>query len=287
MHNIKTKCSETRADELRNETWDVKIVGQTVPHPYEYLESTYPQTVTGHIGVGCPIPIPHKSSRLLITGPILPYIGSKTFEDTRVLNTWKKDFVNPLAKKSFHMLRNIDWFVSQVSNFCQNIFNNLSSLKGLDNIFDQKTSQRSGCPIHRFSVPRKSSGGFSSINPNNLRWLYVTAESWPYGNTNNMDFMHQFAMLNAQYQVSERIDLDILNNIYNKFILSCESCIREIPTLVLNSKHVLRVVPNPAVRRITNMVSPDLKVLTNFSVHQEDNLITDTGIIQIELFMWI
>lgn len=235
-NHILTLCSATRADELRNESWGVKIVGQTVPHPYEYLVRGSPQFVAGHVGVGCPVPVPSRANLLYNTGPIIPYIGSRTSEDTSVLKTWERELVNPLGRKAFNLLRCIDWFVPNGSNLCDSIMNNLFTITELSHIFDQKTSMRSGCPIHRFSVSRQSSGGFSSVNPNNLRWMYVTAESWPYGNDVNMDFMHQSAMLVAQLYVSEKIDLDNQTHIYNKFFLSCQSCMREIKPVSLDSK---------------------------------------------------
>lgn len=76
----------------------------------------------------------------------------------------------------------------------------------VSNIFEHKTLQRSECPIHRFSVSRQSFGGISSINPNNLRWLYETAESWPWGNSINMDFMHQSAMIYSRCLISSELD---------------------------------------------------------------------------------
>lgn len=159
-----------------------------------------------------------------------------------MLKTWEKELVNPLGKKAFHLLRCIDWFVEIDSNLCRSISNNLETVTGLTGFSGQKTTQRSGCQIHRFSVSRQSSGGFSSINPNNLRWMYVTAESWSWGNSINMDFMHQSAMLYAQCCIASRIETDQSVDVYNIFELGCPSCMREVPDLDLDSFSVLRVI---------------------------------------------
>lgn len=236
------------------------------------MELTKSSYIGNHIGVGCPVSVPNREIRDYITGPIYPYIGSKTSEDTSVMKTWEKELVNPLGRKAFDLVRCIDWFVDRDSKLSASISNNLSTVSGLEGLFIQKTSQRSGCPIHRFSVSRQSSGGFSSINPNNLRWMYVTAESWSYGTKENMDFMHQSAMLFAQCVIVSILEQDKYLPVYNKFKLRCDNCMRKIPSLKLDSNSVLRVIKGQSIRAITKMVSPDIKILTPYSLDDNNSV---------------
>lgn len=71
MRSVLSVCGSTRADELRNDSWGVTIIGQTIPHPYEFLRFTLMSNILDHISVGCPVRIPYKEARLKVTGPVL------------------------------------------------------------------------------------------------------------------------------------------------------------------------------------------------------------------------
>lgn len=57
---IRTWCSATRAYELRCESWNITIIGQIVPHPYEYIKLTTRDIVDRHIGSDVPFRLEHK-----------------------------------------------------------------------------------------------------------------------------------------------------------------------------------------------------------------------------------
>lgn len=114
-------CSATRADELRCISWSTRIVGQTIPHPYEFMRLSRFSYDEFYIGVGCPADIPLKEVKIHHTGPIFPYIGSNTSEDTSMLKTWETELLHPLERKAFNLLRCIDWFVDRDTNLSSSI----------------------------------------------------------------------------------------------------------------------------------------------------------------------
>ncbi len=235
-------CSSEQADFLRTLSWGSEVIGTTIPHPIEMLGRVTKETVN------CPECAlgPYKSCYISVIypygfsteigqrGPLPPYLGSRTSESTSLFQPWEKEVEAPLLNKSMKLRNAIQWFVPKSSFLSKSITNNLKSLTGLDWNEIEISFERTGSAIHRFHCSRQSPGGYASVNPNLLSYVFVTSDTLGELNLINHDFMYQSLLLYSQIS---SIETNILSTetYFHHFHIDCSKCIREIDNITIDS----------------------------------------------------
>ncbi|UOX72924.1 RNA-dependent RNA polymerase [Wenzhou Myotis laniger tupavirus 1] len=237
-------CSSSLADNLRFRSWGQKVIGATVPHPYEMLSKPFLIKVSkdcctnrGNDYVttfGCY----QKTDLLTRKGPYLPYLGSRTSESTSLITPWEKEAVIPLIKRASKLRNVVNWFVEANSNLDKSIRNNLEALTGEDAGESNKGFLRTGSALHRFSSSRQSSGGFSALSPAFLSRFLTTTDTLGDLGDKNYDFMFQSLILYCQSSLAG-LDLDGFIGVVHHHI-ECKQCVREITEPILESQQIYR-----------------------------------------------
>ncbi|APF32078.1 RNA dependent RNA polymerase [Caligus rogercresseyi rhabdovirus] len=238
-------CSATRADELRTKSWGRKLVGTTVPHPFEMINfhhtrpTNCPETtsavsecdyVTVHLPYGL---FDYRMRR----GPLPAYLGSKTSESTDILKPWEKETNIPLLKRAAKLREAIAWFIEPESNLANSIIQNLNALTGDEWVEDLKGFRRTGSAIHRFYCQRVSPGGYASTNPSRLTYMFSTTDTLSNIGSTNYDFMFQSLILYSQVTSGEIHDGE-RKEIIDHYHISCSGCLRSIEEVMLDSPYI-------------------------------------------------
>lgn len=233
-------CSATHADLLRKRSWGSKVIGATVPHPFELLRDfTIDSPLCGMCNV-----IGNKKAHVKIVvsqtinrevrGSHRPYLGSNTAENTSILQPWDKQTEVSFMKRAYNMRKAINWMVMAESKLARAILSNITACTGEE--FSQMTKgfSRTGSSIHRFACDRISPGGFSGSSPNLVSYFVVTTDHLSELGNVNYDFMHQSLILYAQglgcglYDAGEEI-----SSLHAH--ISCLDCVRKIDEPILNT----------------------------------------------------
>lgn len=249
------KCSSSRADELREESWGQRVYGTTVPHPLEALGriNDYPGVCLecskgpypgSHICVCYPQGF---SYSICERGPLPPYLGSTTSESTALFHPWEKEVDLPLIQKSMRLRNAINWFIERNSNLAKSIIENLNSLTGLEWKEDNISFERTGSALHRFHCSRQSAGGYTAINPNLLSYVFSTTDTLGVMNNENYDFMYQSFILYSQLVSVTRRSMHQTTD-YHHLHINCADCIRVIDEIKLESTFIYR--PPSAVNQL-------------------------------------
>ncbi|WGL21410.1 RNA-dependent RNA polymerase [Killamcar virus 1] len=233
-------CSATQADTLRKLSWQVDIVGTTVPHPMEMIG-------VAEIGdifcKGCQhlqldyitVSIPRGlSAYKKMRGPYMAYLGSRTSETTSIIQPWERETKIPLIKRAAKLRAAISWFVSPGSNLANTILENLRCLTGENWGEFVEGFRRTGSAIHRFHCSRVSAGGYAATNPSKLSWMVSTTDTFKIIEDENYDFMFQSLLLYSQITAGEVHDGLNVSVVYH-FHLSCPGCLREIKEPIIET----------------------------------------------------
>ncbi len=238
-------CSSSKADELREKSWRTKIIGSTVPHPFEY-QNNFVKSIARYVAdnhkdiITCIIPNKVVDD-LNYHGFNRPYLGSNTRETSSSLQPWEKELTNPVYIKASKLRRGINWIIDSDSMLSQSIYQNLSYVTGLkmEEIMEPIKKHRTGTGQHRYKSSRQDNGGFCNITPNILSWFTVTSDYMSDISDVNYDFMYQASLI-----YTETIGANIvqLNNTLSSFgmSISCRSCIRPLEDLRLESSMIYR-----------------------------------------------
>uniref|UniRef100_A0AAU7L118 Replicase n=1 Tax=Zeugodacus cucurbitae sigmavirus-B2 TaxID=3159479 RepID=A0AAU7L118_9RHAB len=233
-------CSSTHADKLREKSWRRKVVGATIPHPFEMTnkvllvepncklcELPWPENL--YVSIFVPKGLAAYKER---RGPHSAYLGSKTSESTSLIHPWEKETKIPLIRRAAKLRDAIGWFVEPYSKVGLAILDNLKSLTGEDWSNSCEGYKRTGSALHRFSSTRQDTGGYSAQSPVKLTWMVTTSNTLNDMMGKNYDFMFQAVMIYSQITVGELHDGNSCSGIYHGHI-SCKECLREIdePTL--------------------------------------------------------
>ncbi|AJR28510.1 polymerase [Sawgrass virus] len=218
-------CSASHADLLRSLSWGRKIEGSTVPHPGEMLVEracdgcSGPHVVAKKTGM--------ESYGSWTRGPLMPYLGSKTSENTSVLQPWEKNIEIPLLRQACQLRRTIDWLMDPDDKLATSIYNNIKSMTGLDLKDETYQALRTGCGRHRLRSARVSNEGTPSCGYPPLMYVAVTTDSLGDLNKENHDFMYQsvicWAGVLATLQNNQHLSRDTTH-----FHIRDEGCIRTI-----------------------------------------------------------
>ncbi|AJR28479.1 polymerase [Landjia virus] len=252
-------CSSTRADELRELSWNNKVLGTTVPHPLEMIQEA---TNVGEDCRNCrngsatylSVLVPKGLSQSKTTkGPYPPYLGSKTSETTSLIQPWEKETNIPLLKRAVKLRTAISWFVDPSSKLASSILHNLQVLTGEDWGACQKGFKRTGSALHRFTCSRQSNGGFSASSPTALTWMICTTDTMESINDKNYDFMFQSLIIYSQATTSCIVEgSGQSHNVH--YHISCQECLREITEPWLESEWELQL---PNVSHLIKSWRPD------------------------------
>nr|QNM37838.1 RNA dependent RNA polymerase [Insect mononegavirales virus 2] len=270
---IQWSCSSTHADLLRQRSWGTKLVGTTVPHPYEMFSIL----VDRYFGCStCQDPVlrPHfvinipagMNPEISVPGNMEPYLGSKTMEGTSILQPWEKETRIPLIKRALDMRSVIHWFVQPNSRLANILIDNIHSLTGEDWGHAIEGYQRTGSALHRFSCSRVSNGGFIAQNPFRSTLMFITSDKLDYLKTQNYDFMYQPCLLLGQ-MIAGEIHWGNTNPGLYHLHLSCTDCVRQIEEISLDTEMTFSF---PDMSHILNKWKPELaewghsKVLIQF-----------------------
>nr|UYL86298.1 MAG: RNA-dependent RNA polymerase [Rhabdoviridae sp.] len=263
-------CSSEHADYIRRISWNREIIGETVPHPYEYHSLTNIKSGS-YLFAGTNTQIewhPRFNS-----GSMKPYLGSRTKESTSTLTPWEKEIKNPLSKRAYKLLRVIGWFVNINSNLSVSIINNLEMLTKSDIKQPEFIRLRTGSALHRFSTTRQSNGGFSPIAPNVLRYIYATMEDWKEFLDQNYDFMFQASMIYGQTVLVNHLLWDgTLSGL--KFGIGCNKCMRPIDDIKLESQVIYNPKSYNNPLSLLKTVSPNFKNIQNPDVFSINSFLT-------------
>lgn len=192
-------CSSAYADSLRKASWCRALVGTTVPHPFEMLNSSS----SGGFNCSDCSSTTHRARYISVIipsglhgvensqGPLTPYMGSQTAESTSVLQPWETETKVPFLTRAAKMRSAICWFVGRESNLAQSLLNNMQALSGEDPGNIAIGFKRTGSALHRFSCSRVSNSGFIANSPLLYTRMIIFGDA-------NFDFMHQYLMLCAQ-----------------------------------------------------------------------------------------
>ncbi|QIQ19249.1 polymerase [Leman virus] len=230
------KCSASRADELRHESWGTKVIGTTVPHPIEMINCSHTggsckqDEVLDYINVSI---VQDLKDCLTSKGKVPAYLGSKTSETTSILQPWEKETKIPVIKRAAKLRSAITWFVDPDSDLSNSILNNIESLTGEDWSGSIQGFKRTGSALHRFTSARVSAGGFSAQSPARLTRMMATTDTFREIGSDNYDFMFQSLLLYSQMTAGELYQKQP-TTVYH-FHMSCSSCLRKIEEPILNS----------------------------------------------------
>lgn len=226
-------CSATQSDSKRTMSWGKPVVGATVPHPFELInrftvdatpciECNKPGIKSAHIKVYAP-GNPDYETR----GPFRPYLGSKTTENTNILQPWDKQTSVPILRKAFSALKAITWVTDADSSVAKALLSNVKSITGEDPPEMARGFKRTGSPLHRLECSRQSNGGFSGSSPNLVSYCLVTTDALRILGDDNYDFMHQELILYSQGIFCALSALgETPSNIHVH--LDCLQCVRKI-----------------------------------------------------------
>lgn len=237
---INWSCSSSHADYLRKSTWELDILGETVPHPYEY-QSKIILRVGEYVKSGrkdlITCIVPKKISLSLYDhGGNRPYLGSNTKESSSALQPWEKDLTNPIFRKASELRRGINWMIDPKSRLAASIYHNLEYVTNVNLINELSTlkKRRTGTALHRYKTSRQDNGGYCNITPNVLSWFIVTSDYMTDLSDTNYDFMYQASLI-----YTETVGAHILTNPHNLSSfglgISCKDCIRELKDFTLES----------------------------------------------------
>nr|UQS95365.1 MAG: RNA-dependent RNA polymerase [Lantra virus] len=238
------KCSSSHADFLREKSWGRKLVGTTVPHPFEMLKVKGPdvydckgcsssQVDRNHIIVRVPSGIEEPETR---RGPYPPYLGSKTSENTNLTCSWEKESIIPFIKRAARLRSAISWFVAEDSHLGNSILANLKALTGEDPGDNNPGFKRTGSALHRFYCTRQSTGGYTAQSPIYSTRMMITTDSMQELGKVNHDFMFQALMLYAQITTGEIHKESPWPGTYH-FHINCISCLRTIEEPMIESDY--------------------------------------------------
>nr|AXF38662.1 MAG: RNA-dependent RNA polymerase [Duck rhabdovirus] len=234
------ECSSLRADYLRKVSWGPDIIGATIPHPLELLG--IPKTNRSHC-LQCPegkndYVVTVVDGRSIFTttsrGMYPPYLGSRTTESTSIFNPWEREVRVPLIRRAVDMRRCLNWFVKLDSVLGKSIFANIKSITGQDLSASAEGFLRTGSALHRFSSSRQQAGGYASVSPSTLSRMFTTTDKMSDIGQKNYDFMYQSLILYAQTSTLAIADLSLVKLVHHH--ISCQSCIREIDEVMLDSE---------------------------------------------------
>ncbi|UAX43327.1 polymerase [Bangoran virus] len=256
------KCSSTQADLLREKSWGDKILGMTIPHPFEML--SLPDN-SSNMCQSCKTGSGYKKDYIMVMipkgfhlsnhqkGPYPPYLGSKTSETTSIIQPWEKETNIPVIKRAAKLRQAISWFIKPESNLAKSIMGNLFSLTGEEWGEGLTGFKRTGSALHRYSCARVSNGGFCASSPSKFMWMICTTDTMTELTGKNYDFMFQSLLIYSQATAAvywgmseEPVNLH--------FHINCEDCIREIEEPFLESDWVLQL---PNVSHILSAWRPD------------------------------
>lgn len=235
------ECSSTLADTLRRMSWNERIVGATVPHPFEMIkrptrlrecsELTPLHTIDrACVSVLAPKGLPDINGE---KGPYKAYSGSRTTESTSLLRPWENKSKVPLIKRASDLRKSFNWFIEPQSTLGQSIINNLNALTGEDWGEGQIGPKRTGSALHRFSCSRQSQRGYIAQSPLFGTWLIETTDSMDSLGETNYDFLFQGLLVYAQATTGER-QRGINKSCFHHYHIHCKECLREITPITLN-----------------------------------------------------
>ncbi|AJR28474.1 polymerase [New Minto virus] len=218
-------CSAAHADQLRLLSWGRTIEGSTIPHPGEMLvECKCESCMTPHI-------VAKKTSieqaNTWTRGPLTPYLGSKTSENTSVLQPWEKNIEIPLLRQACQLRRAIDWLMDPNDNLAKSIYNNIQSMTGISLEEEDNQVLRTGCGKHRLRSARVSNEGAPACGYPPLMYVAVTTDSLGEINQANHDFMYQSLICWAGV-VSTLRDNSLRLSDTTHFHIRDPQCVREI-----------------------------------------------------------
>ncbi|AVM87289.1 L protein [Wuhan redfin culter dimarhabdovirus] len=241
-------CSAEQADRLRLVSWGSPIIGTTVPHPAEMIQSGEKSSLgcRGCLGsspdcyltVSVPRGISQFKNR---RGPFKAYLGSKTSESTSILQPWERHTAIPLIKRAAKLRNAISWFIEPDSNLAKSILGNLTSQTGEDWSGSIPGFRRTGSALHRFSCSRVSAGGYAAQSPAKLTWMVATTDTMSTLGNDNYDFMFQSLLIYAQCITGEMHKESDGQGVYH-FHLSCKNCVRVIEEPHLESDWVYQFI---------------------------------------------
>ncbi|AJR28559.1 polymerase [Connecticut virus] len=251
-------CSADHADTLRALSWGRKVEGSTVPHPGEMLKERGcdgcegPHVVAKKTGM--------ESYGKWVRGPLMPYLGSKTSENTSVLQPWEKNIEIPLLRQACQLRRTIDWLMEPDDKLASSIYNNIRSMTGLDLKDETYQALRTGCGRHRLRSARVSNEGTPSCGYPPLMYVAVTTDSLGDLNKENHDFMYQSVICWAGV-VATLKDNTLLSRDTTHFHIQDRQCLRVIAEEKLTAPTEYRFPDvSDSVRR---MLSVELVVKTS------------------------
>lgn len=234
------KCSASQADLLRKRSWGSKVIGATVPHPFELLRNF---TVDSPLCRLCNVTGLSKAHVKIVVSKTIdrdtrgahrPYLGSNTAENTSILQPWDKQTEVSFMKRAYNMRKAINWMIKADSKLAKAILANITSCTGEEPSKMTKGFTRTGSSIHRFACDRISPGGFSGSSPNLVSYFVVTTDHLSELGNTNYDFMHQSLILYAQglgcglYDAGEEI-----SSLHAH--ITCQSCVRKIDEPILDT----------------------------------------------------
>ncbi|AJG39168.1 RNA-dependent RNA polymerase [Wuhan House Fly Virus 1] len=253
-------CSASHADLLRLTSWGMHILGATVPHPAEMIQTFVRADPSCHLCVDLSqssqfisLIIPRGLYKYLDhRGPYPAYLGSATLESTSVVQPWEKTTNIPLIERASRLRNSIGWFIDPSSTLADAIYGNLKALTGEDWDNLTKGFKRTGSALHRFSCSRQSTGGFAAQSPAKLTRIMTTTSTLQELGDVNYDFMFQSCILYAQMTAGEIHDQNP-DHAFFHFHVHCSACLREIEEPTLEAK---RQIIFPDVSAVLNNWKP-------------------------------
>ncbi|EJY58098.1 AAEL017157-PA [Aedes aegypti] len=199
-------------------SWRRKIVGATIPHPIELigaygsgaLSCDYCRKGGEHLGyVAAIIPL-NFDPKGFDRGHHEPYLGSYTSESTGLVQPWEKVSNVPFIKRAMDMRNSIGWCVSPDDPLAQTLLENIRATTNQDPGPETSDYYRTGCPVHRFSCSRVSSGGFLAHSPIYATWMSISTDPLNHSldPEKNYTFMFQPCLLYAQGVAGTRHSVD-------------------------------------------------------------------------------
>ncbi|QJD26153.1 polymerase [Schistocephalus solidus rhabdovirus] len=281
-------CSATHCQKLRDDSWGLRVVGVTVPHPIEQIELIgvrngccawcenrgFPQNE--YVQVVVDPAVVNNPNIMFRRGSGTPYLGSATVEKRAVQSECEATSDQAPIRRLLKLLDTIDWFVSRETGVFKLLGEVASSVTDCPvvELYNLRTTT-SGCALHRFFSDRNKRGGFSACAFNAATHLVITGDTLNKLNRDSENYIivFQSIFLFVQQTLTEIANLGLRLDPCYHVHFSCPGCLIPAEEITLTSpnflnwgvpKRVLRPINLPGETYPRNLGEQDIKPSTGF-----------------------
>lgn len=282
-------CSRALADEARACSWGKRIIGVTVPTPFEYLEESEilnPQDVSSGVLVRLDDASLVASFTTMGGGKI--YLGSYTKEKFKMTDIAAAYGDEDILSKSINLLKTVNWKYSLTSEMGELLVGPFKALTDIDVeplIVDTLVTK--GDYDHRKKTDARVHGGIPNFLPTCSSHANVITSTWSDhargGKNENIHFQsviitsgYRAILNNKHYNIGQRRSV--------LFRESCKDCIKEIenPNPASCSPALPVSLPTLVGNKLAYVSGPDIEFDRHVTHRFESNMRLGLGSLALE-----